>query len=181
MIPRLTTMQDAERPSLAMVRGARVLKAEGMLPAELYPATMRDVFRTMVEFNVCCFINENDVFVTMKTVIEPQGMKRVDITDLAPSMQLPVVRDEICTFFLNELLPVVQPEDVAKWSLEFLIDFDKVLSLKISSTVRLGMKNHNFRTLKHRIMTQKLSGDDIALVQNMAPHMNELLALFQNF
>lgn len=167
-----------ERPTLNMVRSQRVFCCDDKdLPGVFRGPTMRDLFRLCKEARA--FIGtDNRVFVTRKNIMPPVGLKRVAVEELFLSMELPEVKVAICDFLVNEALPVMKQEEAEALSLDFLIQLERILGLEV---VEGAQSRFNFRTLRHRVCTRKLSLKECNEVQNAWPEYMNLLAVFQEY
>lgn len=170
-----------EPPTLAMVRCTRLygLGPEDVPKGRIDAAAMRDLYQLLVRTPTAAFISEKEVFVTRKEVVCPRDMKKVAVEELLLSIEVPVVRQGVLEFLLNEVLPYVCPRTTDAWSLEFLLDFDRLLSLPVKNRAGEYAENYNFRNLKHRICASKLSPDQLGMIRQRAPRYVELIKVFQ--
>ena len=185
-LARLQTLNDCsfkQPPTLDMVRSMRLYACqdEDVPSKKLAPAAMRDLYKTVMERKAVVFISKENVFVTAKEVSTPQDMKKVAAEDVFPSFEMPMVRRALCDFILNEVLPVMSPCDATKLSLDFLVEFDRILNVPINNQHGVLMKTYNFRNLRHRLCTKLLTATEVAYVRNRLPKYTPLLDLFPDF
>lgn len=181
LLPTLRSV-SAESPTLNMVRAQRLYScSEEDIPQTVSPAAMRDVFE-LVSGDVRAFIGKgNTIFVTRKKIAVPLGLKRVPVEELLLSIDMPEVRLAVCDFILNEVLPQVAPDQPPRWSLDFLIEFDRILSIPIENAFGDVLSSYNHRTLKHRLCTRALSAADCERVAARLPQYAPILAMFQDY
>lgn len=170
-----------DEPTLSMVKAARVYAVgkQEIPMGRLCSATMRDLYKILTEELAVAFISENDVFITRKDIACPKGMKKVAVEDLALSFDMPVVRIGIANYLLNEVLPCVSPSTACAWSVEFLTDFDTLLSIPIRNKGTKYMETYNFRNLHHRICVRQLDKAQLDVILAGAPHYKSLIEMFQ--
>lgn len=184
-LARLPTLRDSvfnEPPSIQMVKGTRLYACqEEDVPCHVTPTAMRDLYTIVLDRKASAFISKSDVFVTCKDISVPRDMKKVAVEDIFPSFEMMMVRRALCDFMLNEVFPCVAPSDSSKWSLEFLMDFDRILNIPVSNQNAVMMKTYNFRNLRHRISTKALTAKEVTFLRNRLPKYTELLDMFQDF
>lgn len=183
---RLETLPDPfitnQQPSFNMVRSSRLYTCSAEdVPENPHSESLRDLYKILVENKSYAFVSEDKVFVTSKRVQQPRDMKKVAVEDLIPSFKIPVVRCGIADFLLNEVFPTVSPCSAQRWSTNFLIDFDRLLSIEVENQGTSDMmKTYNFRNLHHRICTRFMDKSEIEHTRAKLPHYSTLLDLFQS-
>ena len=168
-------------PTADMIRSTRLYACTSDdIPAfPVAPPAMRTLFKILTDSRALAFIEKDQVLVTAKDVVTPAKMKKVAIEDLFPSFELPMVRKGICDFLLNEHFPAVDPMGAYQWSLEFLVEFDRILNIPVTNRNAVMMKNYNFRCLRHRISVKQLKPEDITYIKSTLPKYTPLLDMFQ--
>ena len=170
-----------EKPSISMLRSTRMygIQNEDIPAAEVTPEALRDLYSLVVGKPCKAFISEECVFVTQKNPFCPADMKEVAVDGLFTSYGVEVVRAGLTEYLLNEVIPKVSPCDATRWSFEFLCEFDRLLSIPVKNPGTTFMETYNFRNLRHRICTKRLTDGEIALVDAAFPQYRDLLNLFQ--
>ena len=187
LLPSFETLQTPmafdSKPTLRMIRSARFYNLTELdLPAtdSLSCATIRELFNLFVENKAIAFVNDEDIFVTTKKILCPKKMKEVAVEDLFLQVKQDRVFNAIANCLLNEILPCVSSLVTDKWTIDFLVDLDIILSISIeNNSVSKYNKNYNFRSLRHRIMTQKLKQFEIWKVEQCLSKYNNVIENFQ--
>lgn len=182
LLPTLHSINSSDvSPSLNMVRSQRLYTCSPLdVAGPLGPDSMRDIFKLVRDARA--YIGEaNQVFVTKKKITVPRGLKRVPVQELLVSMEMPEVRMAISEYLLNEVFPQLGPDEATEWSLDFLIELDPLLSIPLENAYGEILTSYNFRTLKHRICTRRLSRLECSKIMERTPGYSTLLKLFQDY
>jgi hypothetical protein len=84
------------------------------------------------------------------------------------------------SFLLVEICPIMSPVDSAILPIEFLDDFDDVLSLSVQNQNSQVLSLYNHRSLKNRIITSGISKEELAILSPKAREKyREVLQTFQ--